>query len=417
VISSLKAKVRRSFLYRPFLWRKSKRQLQWYLETRDRAFRQLPDAFAAPGYLTRSKELLRQSWDGPRSVKSSTKSVRLFIIDRPSMVGPWFEEALARSFDVSVFSITRHKLGFLEGVDDLVSFSSGIDPEDRLRRPIPSGSIDNLKQWRDRLQDDILAAVSQAHHKAPIDLCFVYGSQAELEPGTLRRIQELGIPLALWWLDEKHAFQEELIGSATVHLTNSFECLRWYMAEGAAAYYFPQAIDPEIYHPRNVERDIPVSFVGAAYGQRLDFVKRLRRAGVPIECFGPGWENGVVDDPVEIFCRSQINLGMGFTGFSRQLVCVKERDFQVPATASLYLTTYDPELTRLFEVGREILCYRDEMDCIEQIRYYLERPDEVTQIGHAGWKRCMREHTWMHRMRGLLRWMGILKDEQEATGG
>jgi len=417
----LKAKLRPTFVYRPFLRRKANRQEQLYLQIREEAYRRLPDAFAAPGYLSRSKELLQQSWSGPRTVKSIPQEMRLFIIDQPGMVGPWFEEELARHFEVVVFSMSRHKVGFAQGMDDLISFSMGIDPDDRLRKPMPSGSMENLMEWRDRLQGDILTAISQAHGERPIDLCFAYGSHTEFEPETFHRIRKLNIPVALWWLDEKHAFkerpfghpngQEPLIGSCDLHLTNSSECIRWYMAKAVAAYYFPQAIDPEIYHPRDVKRDIPVSFIGAAYGQRFGFIQRLKEAEVPVECFGPGWENGVIDDLVEIFCRSRINLGMGFTGLSRQLTCIKERDFQVPATGSLYLTTYDPELARLFDVGREILCYRDEMDCVEQIRYQLERPEEAEVIGKTGRERCLREHTWRHRMVGLLKWMGILAQE------
>ena len=236
----------------------------------------------------------------------------------------------------------------------------------------------------------------------------------------------MGIPAALLWLDEKHAFwerplgipngQKPLIGSCDVHLTNSFECIRWYMAEGAAAYYFPQAIDPEIYRPLNLERDIPVSFMGAAYGARIDFIRKLKKAGIPIQCFGAGWERGKGERPdidnVEIYCRSIVNLGIGATGHSERLTCVKGRDFEVPAVGGFYLTTYDYELSRLFYIGKEIVCYRNVLDCIELIRYYLERPEEAQEIGEAGRQRILAEHTWTHRMVGLLKWMGILGGEE-----
>jgi spore maturation protein CgeB len=74
-----------------------------------------------------------------------------------------------------------------------------------------------------------------------------------------------------------------------------------------------------------------------------------------------------------------------------------------------YITTYDWELARLFRVGEEILCYRDPMDCAEQIHYILENPEEARRIGEAGRRRCLEEHTWTHRMESLLRWMGILE--------
>ena len=414
----LRNRLRTTVVYSSRLNQTATRQEQEYLRLCEDAYHQLPNAFSSPGYLTRSRALLSENWGGPRTVRSAAQEVRLFIIDKPNMVGPWFEDELARHFDVMVFSMSRHQAGFVQGVNDLVSYSMGIDPDDRLRKLLPLGSVKNLIEWRNRLQDDILTAVSRAHSERPIDLCFAYGSYTDFEPKTFYQIQRLGVPVALWWLDEKHLFterplgypngQEPLIGSCNVHLTNSVECIRWYMSRGAAVYYFPQAIDPEISHPRDMERDIPVSFVGAAYGWRFDFIKQLKKAGVPIECFGPGWENGVVDEAEEIYCRSQIVLGMGVTGRSRRLTCIKGRDFRVPATSSLYLTTYDYELARLFDVGREILCYRNEVDCLEQIRYYLENPELALAIGRAGHKRCVTEHTWTHRMTDFLRWTGIL---------
>lgn len=409
-IKLLKRQFRSTAIHRYLLRRRAVEQEEEYLQLSNDAYSRLPDAFTPPGYLARSKRLLKKNWPGPRTVKSAAKDVHILVLNRPNMAGPWFEAELARHFKITAFSITRHRLGFIQGKSDLISYSCGIDPADRLRRnpPFPEDFAD----WHTRLQKDILEIASQAHKRFPVDLCFAYGTPKEFEPETFHQIRATGIPVALWYLDEKHGFtarQAPLIGSYDVHLSNSFEPLRWYMARGAAAYYFPQAIDPEIYHPRQVERDIPVSFVGAAYGWRLDFIEELKKAGIPVECFGPGWENGVVDDLVNVFCRSQINLGMGFTGQSRRLTCIKERDFQVPATGSLYLTTYDPELTRLFDVGQEILCYRNEMDCIEQIRYYLAQPNEATAIAHAGRERCLRDHTWTHRMERLFNWMGILK--------
>lgn len=341
--------------------------------------------------------------------KKNLKDIHIFIIDRASPRGPWFQEDLARNFKVTVFSMTRHKVGFSKGKTNLVDFSMGIEVEDRLTNTFWP---EDYKSWKYGLQRDILDAVNKTHQKNSIDFCFAYGCNREFQPETLKSIEDMGIPIGLWWLDEKNRFiqsQADLIGSHTVHLTNSIEPMRWYRSRGQACYYFTQAIDPAIYKPHDIHRDIPVSFVGAAYGWRLEFINKLQKAGVPIECFGPGWDNGPVEDIKEIFWRSKINLGIGFTGMSKKLTCIKERDFQVPATNSLYLTTYDQELSRHFEIGKEILCYRNSYDCIDMIRYYLENADEAEAISNAGYQRTMNEHTYTNRMTGLLKWMGILK--------
>lgn len=400
---------RSAFLNRRLISRRAALQEKQYLHLCENAYQRTPGAFGPSGNQVKAKEMFLQGWSGPRDVKKSLKDVHLFLIDRPSVSSPWFEEELARSFKVSVFSTTRHKIGYIEGYADLVSFSDGIDPADRLRRAF---FPENYAEWRYKLQKDILDAVERVHLEKRIDFCFAYGTSREFAPETLKRIRQMGIPVSVWYLDEKHGFlrnQEPLIGSYDLHLSNSFETMRWYLARGQASYYFPQAADPSIYSPRNQQRDIPVSFVGAAYGWRIDFIKTLRKAGVSIECFGSGWPNGVVDDIVDIFSRSRINLGFGFTGSSKRLTCIKERDFQVPATCSLYLTTYNPELTHLYVIGRDILCHRNEFDCLDLIRYYLDHIEEAEAVASAGFERFRKKHSWTNRMTELLQWMGILE--------
>jgi hypothetical protein len=342
--------------------------------------------------------------------------VCLFIVEPPGIGGPWFESEWNRHFKVKVFSITRHKLGFDRRERDLVAFSTGINESDRL---LPGIILDkNWALWRSRLQKDILTAVRAAQATCPIDLCFAYGDYTVFEPNTLSAIRNIGVPVALLCLDEKHTYwqrsqklpngQKPLIGSYDVHLTNSFESIRWYLAEGAAAYYFPQAADPEFYGPLSVEKDIPVSFVGKAYGARLNFIRSLWKAGIPIVCYGLGWPQGPVDDLLDIYRRSIINLGVGATGLSERMSCIKGRDFEVPAIEGFYLTTYDYELSRLFDISKEIVCYHNSFDCVDLIRYFLENLQEAKAIGRAARRRILQEHTWTHRMEGLLRWMGIL---------
>jgi hypothetical protein len=39
----------------------------------------------------------------------------------------------------------------------------------------------------------------------------------------------------------------------------------------------------------------PVSFIGAAHGDRSARIERLRAAGIEVACFGHGWESGPLD--------------------------------------------------------------------------------------------------------------------------
>ncbi|MFQ5913297.1 MAG: glycosyltransferase [Nitrospinota bacterium] len=324
---------------------------------------------------------------------------------------------MERNFDAVTFSVSRHMRRFDAGARDLVVECIGVDPHDRLypgsQRVKGSHSL-----WFSRIQKDLLEAIGKANDERSIDLVFIYGGYGQIAPETLRSIRSLGIPIAILSLDDKHSFlgnrrggpygREGLVNSYDVHLTNSLECVRWYVSEGVPAFYFPQGIDPELCEPVDGPRDIEVSFVGQAYGFRLRFIKSLRRAGIPVQCFGRGWENGTVEDQFDLYRRSRINLGIGATGLMERMTCIKARDFEVPASGTLYITTYDHELANLFIIGKEILCYRNDVDCVELLRFYLQNPEEAEHIACAGRARCLAAHTWTHRMVSVLKWMGIL---------
>jgi hypothetical protein len=402
-----KALIRRSSrAYELVRRRRARRQEDEYVARRDHFARSSGPVFAAPGYRARSRERLGGSWNGPPRVHDDPKSVRVFAIVADDPGGPQLLRPLQTEFDTTLFDLARYRV--LQQAqnenDQPVTASLG---------------------WRDSLQKDLVQAFESAHAEEPIDLVFAYASHYELEPRTLDRIRAQGVPVAVLCLDDKHVFaedpslghpngQEPLIGSVDVHLTNSIECVRWYLAKGVAAYYMPQGIDPTLYPPDEGEPLIDVSFMGQRYGMRGAFIDALRRSGVEVDCYGPGWGRVVShDEKVRIYSRSRINLGIGGVGYSDRITCVKGREFEVAAAGGLYLTTYDPELPRLFEIGREILCYRNEIDCVELIRYYLENEQAAREIAAAGRQRCLKSHTWGARMAELLGWMGILREASD----
>ena len=118
---------------------------------------------------------------------------------------------------------------------------------------------------------------------------------------------------------------------------------------------------------------------------------------------------------MRIYSRSRINLGFGGVGYSRNLMCLKGRDFEVPMCRAVYLTQDNPELSSVFDVGNDIVTYRNERDCAATIRTLLDNPDRAEQIRAAGHRRCARDHTYQARWREVFELAGILASE-EPTG-
>jgi 2-polyprenyl-3-methyl-5-hydroxy-6-metoxy-1,4-benzoquinol methylase len=62
------------------------------------------------------------------------------------------------------------------------------------------------------------------------------------------------------------------------------------------------------------------------------------------------------------------------------------------------------ELKDYFEIGKEILCYKDDSELPGLIEYYLEHEDEREAIRNNAYTRFLREHTYLRR------WMKVKDD-------
>jgi hypothetical protein len=274
----------------------------------------------------------------------------------------------------------------------------------------------------------VLPALRQAHETRPVDWVFVYASGLEIAADTIERITaELGIPTVNLCLDDKqswtgpfmgdhHAGQIGIASAFDLSWTSARVACEWYLVEGGRPLFMPEGFNAAVYQPSQIAQDIPVSFIGGAYGYRPAVVNYLLRHGVPLQTFGTGWPHSVwVEDIVEIINRSVINLGMGGIGYTELLTNVKGRDFEIPGTGGgVYLTSFNPDLAQSFVVGGEILCYNNRDEMLELIRYYLAHPEEARAIAERGRERCLREHRWLHRYRKILKILGILPGEPTA---
>ncbi|MDE2489564.1 MAG: glycosyltransferase [Elusimicrobia bacterium] len=282
---------------------------------------------------------------------------------------------------------------------------------------------EGLRQ-REELNSLILPALREAHARRPVDWVFVYASGYEIKAETVRRItEETGLPTVNMCLDDKHSWsgrwlgdhsggQDGIVGAFDLAWTTARVACEWIMVEGGRPLCLPEGFDARTYRPLETPKDIPVSFVGEAYGFRIDVIEHLRRRGVPVQTFGRGWGPFISNDEfLRVLHRSRINLGMGGILHSEDLVNLKGRDFEVPATGGgVYLTTYNPDLARYFAIGDEILCYSGREDLVDQIRYYLKHPDEAAAIAARGRARCLREHRWLHRLQKVCGVLGLTAD-------
>ena len=267
----------------------------------------------------------------------------------------------------------------------------------------------------ERLWEQIAAAAAQG--EAP-HVLIAQTWASVIDPQVLARIKSTyGTLIVNISMDDRHQYWGEkthgewggtrgLIPCLDLALTAAPECAEWYAKEGCPASFFPEASDPAIFHPMpELPKKHDVSFVGGRYGIREEIVTAIRQAGINVAAFGDGWENGRIaaDKVPALFAQSKIVLGVGTIGHCRDFYALKMRDFDAPMAGSLYLTHDNPDLHSLYEVGKEIVTYRDIDDCVEKVRHYLAHDAECESIAAAGRARAAREHTWDKRFSDVMR--------------
>jgi hypothetical protein len=325
-----------------------------------------------------------------------------------------------RPADVHVFYATRPNIWEVHNLPPELSARYDLTTYFYAERGFDDGRADWV-EVRAGLDRDLLETVRAVHEKKPVDLFLGYLSGWQVAPETIRAIGDLGIVTSAYCWDDKPSFRGALAGgrfrgpaalasSYDLNLTNAPSSIVKYEVEGGLALFWPEGGNPEHFRPLDRPFLHDVSFVGACYGIRPLLVDHLRKNGIDVAAFGPGWEGGPVseEEMVEVYSRSRINLGVGGIGYSTRNSCLKGRDFEVPMCGAFYLTSHNPELGRVYDLGREIATYRTTGECLDRVRHYLACPEEREAVAAAGRARCLAEHTWGRRLDDLLEFVGFL---------
>jgi spore maturation protein CgeB len=187
--------------------------------------------------------------------------------------------------------------------------------------------------------------------------------------------------------------------------------------QGADAEWLPLAFGPSVLGEiAPVERDIPVSFVGSfttRYADRLEIVEAVARsaplrtwtgdvAAIPADSpirstvEGPAWGRKMY----EVLARSMmtVNTHGRIAGEDANNL----RLYEATGMGALLVTDARRNMSRLFDVGSEVVTYDNAGDCARVVRYYLDHPAEAAAIAAAGQRRTLRDHTWANRMTQLV---------------
>lgn len=288
------------------------------------------------------------------------------------------------------------------------------------------GYNDLASDWpsvRDRMNQDFLKEITLIHNDHPIDVLIGYFTGWNISAEFINKIKNLGIAVFSYsWDDLLSFYGRKVLGrwtgpaaiAASVDLTlvNTTDSCLIYLSEGGLSVFGPEAANPDFFRPLDIHFEYDVSFIGTKYGNRPLLIDYLRKKGVSVECFGEGWRNGRITprEMAMIYNKSRINLGFGGIGYSIKHQCLKGRDFEVPMSSGLYLTSYNPELGSCYKIGEEIVVYKNRRDCLGKIRCLLADPVSAEEIRRAGYRRALSDHTWENRFHKMFCLAGLIID-------
>jgi len=248
-----------------------------------------------------------------------------------------------------------------------------------------------------------------------------------ISPKTLEEIKKQGVILVNWFHDTVLApIRKDFVENVSPYydyffIIDSLDVLNYIKIGARCVKTIPLACAPEMHKDISLTEDekkkygSEVCFVGTIKFGREEVLRYLTDFNLGI------WGYWIKESPslarfykgkyffgqeaVKIYNASDIVLDIN-EGNENKSFYVTPRVFEVPACGGFLLTDENPCLSDLYEISREIICYKDKKELKELIKYYLEHPEERRILAQKGQQRAYREHTYENRLKDILSIIG-----------
>lgn len=186
---------------------------------------------------------------------------------------------------------------------------------------------------------------------------------------------------------------------------------------GIASEYFKIGFDERILDLLgDVKKDITTSFVGGLsrhHRNALMLLEHLAR-NVDIKFFGYGQDSLSKSSPIypnhfgEVWGLEMYrSLARSHITFNRHIKVAENyannmRLYEATGVGAMLITDYKDNLGEIFEIGKEVVAYRNKDEAVDLIRYYASHPEEAAKIAKAGQMRTLKDHTYKARMTELV---------------
>ena len=253
------------------------------------------------------------------------------------------------------------------------------------------------------------------------DLMFTVLHTNELDQSVIREISETTDTITLnWFCDDQWRFDNYSRYWAPCFnwvITTAPSALPKYAHLGYSGVIKSQyACNHFLYQKLDLPLKYDVTFIGQPHDNRREIIQSIHDSGIKVQVWGSGWESGRLsqEEMIRVFNQSRINLNLSKASTpnrgaqdDKNPEQIKGRSFEIPGCGGFQLSGSAENLDNYYEVGKEVVCFEEVDDLIEKIYYYLSNEDERAAIAQAGYKRTLRDHTYVHRFTNIFKRLGL----------
>ena len=281
--------------------------------------------------------------------------------------------------------------------------------------------FDNKEDWNifyNKLNNELLDSFRSMYDDESNILIFIYASDFALSAKTLTFLQKKNTFLISFCWDDLLYFSGNYKGQpigvsklskfVDFNLTLSPAAIPIYNYHNNACFFWdalPIEITLNTYPSSTKSHEFYVLFIGSKYGWRERLIKKLQSKGINIICYGKGWPNGILPyNDMKIAVKiAPLVLGFSNVGYTKNITTIKGRDFEIPLFGGLYLTQYSKGLDKYYDIGKDILTYRNFNECYSKILMIKSNPSLGDSIRDSGYRKALSVCTWNSRFLFLSR--------------
>jgi len=169
-------------------------------------------------------------------------------------------------------------------------------------------------------------------------------------------------------------------------------------------FWLPHAFEPMCYKPQPCIEKYDWAFVGHLNNDfRIDLIDRFCKEWPVGEKGYLGWRMpghlgwNVLDDVSTKFSRARVILNENI------LDDINMRTFEAMGCKKALVTEWLPTLPELFDDGKHLMMYRTIDEAVEKTKLLLGDDNLRNSIAQAGYDEVISKHTYMHRVKTILK--------------